>query len=117
MDYKYLRWQVIDSPGILDRPLEDRNTIEMQAITALAHLNACIVFILDLDPNAKYSLKEQCHLFRSLKPLWVKKPVIFVCNKTDLRSLDQLTPEEKQELSSIEQEGNVQMLPMSNLTE
>jgi GTP1/Obg family GTP-binding protein len=29
---------VIDSPGLLDHNLEERNTIEMQAITALAHL-------------------------------------------------------------------------------
>lgn len=40
MDYKYLKYQVIDTPGILDRPFKDRNIIEMCSITALAHLRA-----------------------------------------------------------------------------
>ena len=48
MDYKYLRWQIIDTPGILDHPLEDRNTIEMQSITAMAHLRAAVLLLMDL---------------------------------------------------------------------
>ena len=45
LDHRYLRWQVVDTPGILDHPLEDRNTIEMQAITALAHLRCVYVCV------------------------------------------------------------------------
>lgn len=49
MDYQFIRWQVIDTPGILDHPLEERNTIEMQSITAMAHLQAAILFFIDLS--------------------------------------------------------------------
>lgn len=59
MDYRYLRWQVVDTPGILDHPLEERNTIEMQAITALAHLRASILYILDISEQCGHSLPEQ----------------------------------------------------------
>ena len=38
LDYRYMRWQVIDTPGILDHLLEEMNNIEMPTITTLAHL-------------------------------------------------------------------------------
>src|SRR5690348_13554691 len=66
MDYKYLRWQVIDTPGILDHPLEQRNTIEMQSVTAMAHLRACILFFIDLSEQCGYSVQDQISLFYSI---------------------------------------------------
>ena len=59
LDYKYLRWQVIDTPGILDHPLEDMNTIEMQSITALAHLKSCVLYFMDLSEQCGYSVEAQ----------------------------------------------------------
>lgn len=57
--HNYLTWQVIDTPGILDHPLEDRNTIEMQAITALAHLRAAVLYMIDISEQCGYSIKQQ----------------------------------------------------------
>ena len=59
MDHRYLRWQVVDTPGILDRPLEERNTIEMQAITALAHLQCCVLYFLGVY-NIIYDVTQMC---------------------------------------------------------
>lgn len=50
---------MLDTPGILDRPLEERNTIEMQSITALAHLRAAVLYIVDLSEQCGYSLAQQ----------------------------------------------------------
>jgi nucleolar GTP-binding protein len=101
MDYKYLRWQVIDTPGILDHPLEDRNTIEMLSITALAHLRACILFFVDLTEQCGYSIADQAKLFHSIKPLFANKPLMLVINKIDTRKPDDLTAEERQVLESM----------------
>ncbi len=90
MDYKYLRWQVIDTPGILDHPLEQRNTIEMQSVTAMAHLRACVLFFIDLSEQCGYSVKDQISLFHSIKPLFANKPVVIVVNKIDVRKPDDL---------------------------
>jgi len=94
-DHRYLRWQVIDTPGILDRPLEARNTIEMQAVTALAHLRAAVLYVLDPSGACGHSLAEQAALFHSIKPLFAGKPLLVVANKADTAPLEGLTPEER----------------------
>ncbi|KAG6682782.1 hypothetical protein I3842_13G160100 [Carya illinoinensis] len=93
-DYKYLRYQVIDTPGILDRPFEDRNIIEMCSITALAHLRAAVLFFLDISGSCGYSIAQQSALFHSIKSLFMNKPLIIVCNKTDLQPLEGISEED-----------------------
>lgn len=64
---------MIDTPGILDHPLEERNVIEMQAVTALAHLRAAVLYFLDVSEQCGHSLEEQLSLFNSIKPLFANK--------------------------------------------
>ena len=185
-DHKYLRWQVIDTPGILDRPLEERNTIEMQvcsavhnkeiflytdfkphavqpfclpwcfpwcflgaflaacankhqhgrvlalaeahisvctsysmsneecsnrkvcecklsskrvhlccgpmqSITALAHLRAAVLYVMDISEQCGYTIAQQAALFHSIKPLFSNKPLMVVANKTDAAPLASLS--------------------------
>ncbi|OIW08649.1 hypothetical protein TanjilG_03325 [Lupinus angustifolius] len=104
-DYKYLRYQVIDTPGILDRPFEDRNIIEMCSITALAHLRAAILFFLDISGSCGYTIAQQAALFHSIKSLFLNKPLIIVCNKTDLQPLDGLSEEDMKLVMEMKSEA------------
>nr|XP_032525126.1 nucleolar GTP-binding protein 1 [Danaus plexippus plexippus] len=101
-DYKYLRWQVIDTPGILDHPLEERNVIEMQAVTALAHLRAAILYVVDISEQCGHSLEEQISLFESIKPLFSNKPLIVVLNKMDVIKPEELAPNKKKLIEDLE---------------
>ncbi|KAK7312439.1 hypothetical protein VNO77_36299 [Canavalia gladiata] len=130
-DYKYLRYQVIDTPGILDRPFEDRNIIEMCSITALAHLRAAILFFLDISGSCGYSIAQQAALFHSIKSLFMNKPLIIVCNKTDLQPLEGISEDDMKLVTEMKAEAlktlvgrggestneNGVLLTMSTLTE
>jgi nucleolar GTP-binding protein len=115
-DYKYLRFQAIDTPGILDHPLEEMNTIEMQSITAVAHLRSAILYFMDLSEQCGYSVADQIKLFHSIKPLFANKIVYIVVNKIDVRRPEDLDPEQQQELQDILNSGDVEMLQVSCTT-
>ncbi|KAF8025285.1 hypothetical protein BT93_F2199 [Corymbia citriodora subsp. variegata] len=104
-DYKYLRYQVIDTPGILDRPFEDRNIIEMCSITALAHLRSAVLFFLDISGSCGYSIAQQAALFHSIKSLFMNKPLMIVCNKTDLQPLEGLSEEDRKLVMEMKAEA------------
>jgi nucleolar GTP-binding protein len=117
MDYKYLRWQVIDTPGILDHSLEERNVIEMQAVTALAHLRACVLYFMDPSEQCGHTLEEQIKLFESIKPLFANKPLIVVANKVDIIQLDDLASEKQAVLKDLRKDSDVTVMEMSTVTD
>jgi len=117
-DYRYLRWQVIDTPGILDHSLEERNTIEMQAITALAHLTCSVLYFCDISEQCGYSIEQQCALFRSIQPLFANKQLVLVINKVDQQPWATLEESKKSMIESLIKEvPNCTMIEMSNTSE
>ncbi|ODH51513.1 hypothetical protein GX48_02381 [Paracoccidioides brasiliensis] len=115
-DYKYLRFQAIDTPGILDHPLEEMNTIEMQSITAIAHLRSVILYFMDLSEQCGYSVTDQIKLFNSIKPLFANKIVYVVVNKIDVMRPEDLDASTQEELQSILKPAEVEMLQVSCAT-
>lgn len=115
-DYKMLRFQAIDTPGILDHPLEEMNTIEMQSITAIAHLRSAILYFMDLSEQCGYSVQAQMALFQSIKPLFANKLVFIVVNKIDVMRPEDLDAETQEQLQELLKSGNVEMLQLSCTT-
>ncbi len=77
------RYQVIDTPGLLDRPLDERNEIELQAISALKHVGKVILYIIDPSETCGYTLDKQMHLLDGIKKEF-GIPILVAANKTDI---------------------------------
>lgn len=67
----------------------------MQSITALAHLRAAVLYILDISEQCGYTIAQQAALFHSIKPLFANKPLLVVANKVDTVKWEQLSAEDQ----------------------
>jgi nucleolar GTP-binding protein len=86
---EFLRYQVVDTPGLLDRPLSKRNRIELQAIAALRHLADVVLFLFDPSETCGYSLKEQREVYEDLLTPFGER-VIPVVHKADLLEAEEI---------------------------
>ena len=75
---------MVDTPGLLDRPMGDRNQIEMQAIAALEHSGDVLVFLLDRTEQSSTPLDEQKNLLTEVRGLISEKPILVISSKSDL---------------------------------
>jgi len=86
--------QVIDTPGLLDRPLSERNPIELQAIMALKHVKGVILYLFDVSIGCYYTLDEQIRVFEEILSSF-DKPVKVALNKVDIKDEDRVVKVKK----------------------
>ncbi len=99
--YEKKRYQIIDTPGLLDRPLSERNKIERQAIAALRHLADLIVFIFDPSETSGYQMNDQTLMLENIQKLFTDVPFLIVENKVDIKD----TGSANRKISCITGEG------------
>ncbi|ACV11335.1 GTP-binding protein HSR1-related [Halorhabdus utahensis DSM 12940] len=83
----HIRYQLVDTPGLLDRPPAERNAIEAQAVSALEHLADAVLVMVDASGECGFPIDVQLELRDDIASRFGDAPVLTVCNKAD-RSRD-----------------------------
>ncbi len=102
VEVDHIRYQLVDTPGLLDRPADERNEIESQAISALEHAADAVLVLVDASEECGYPLEVQLELRDDVEARF-DVPVLTVCNKAD-RSRDV----EADQYMSITEDDNVE---------
>ncbi|MGB9674525.1 MAG: GTPase [Nanopusillaceae archaeon] len=91
----YFKLQIVDTPGMLDRPFEELNFIEKKALLALRYLANLVVYVIDLTGTSGYTLEQQINLLKNIEREFSREIVIYF-SKYDL-----FTEKEKKEMEDI----------------
>ncbi|ELY65308.1 NOG1 family protein [Natronococcus jeotgali] len=79
----HIRYQIVDTPGLLDRKPDERNEIESQAVSAIEHLADCMLVVLDPSGECGYPLESQLELRDAIAAQFEAVPVFTIANKVD----------------------------------
>ena len=93
--------QIIDTPGLLDRPFSKRNAIEKQAVLAIKYLATKILFVADPTEYCGYTLEEQTKLMYEIKKEF-KIEMIIILNKIDKANKEQIEKAKSKLKNAIE---------------
>jgi len=109
------RYQVMDTPGVLYRPEEERNPMEGLTLCAVKHLPSAVVFVMDLSGTcgAQSDPKLQLRVREQIRGLFGHRPWLDVRSKADLPLAEGIAPEEVPEgtLSvSVVEDTNIEEL-------
>lgn len=83
-EVKGKRLQIVDTPGLLDRPLEKRSKTEMLAISALSRLPGLVAFIVDVSESNGFKIQDEKSLYDDLKKTLSAHEFLTFFNKTDI---------------------------------
>lgn len=76
--------QITDTPGLLNRPDEERNAMEMLTLATLQYLPTSVVYIMDLTEECGTSIVDQMILRENLQAQFAFKKWLDVFSKEDL---------------------------------
>lgn len=93
----YKQYQIIDTPGLLDRSINDMNEIELNAIAALEHLGNIIIYIFDPSETSGFLMENQYLLYAEIKKVF-ETQMICLFNKIDLLEDESIIDEYSQKI-------------------
>lgn len=97
-----VEFQVLDVPGLLDRPMNKRNVVEQRAIAAIQYLADVIIYLIDPTLTCGYEVSSQIALFKEITAAFQELEIVPVINKSDIA-----TEGELQKTRSLIQRNNI----------
>ncbi len=93
-----MKVQIVDTPGILDRPMEERNDLERRSILSLKDIKGIILFMIDYSGTSGYNIDQQMALYEEIRKTFHKKTYriqskIDLCEKREEIGISTITGE------------------------